>query len=211
MGAMRVASLSALVLGLSRISTSWAAPPEMSSSPWSVPAETPDDSLPSVGLMLDAGLPDGVIGALAIRPVPYVRLHLGGGGNSASPGVRGGLTILPVGEGPSLNLEVGHYLPGDANRLVRSVFAGLGDFGSYVRRFSYTYFNAHAGLELGRRSFTFFIHGGFTYLRATLHDVQAPIEGDPARPGRTTVTFKRDPFLRMLAPSAKLGLVVYLQ
>ena len=212
MGAMRVASLTALVFGLSGLSTGLAAPPGVSSSPWPEgPAETSDDRLPTIGLMLDAGLPDGVIGALAIRPVPYTRLHIGGGGNSASPGVRGGLTILPVGEGPSLNLEVGHYLPGDANRLVRSVFAGLGDFGSYVRRFSYTYFNAHAGIELGSRSFTFFIHGGFTYLRATLHDVQAPVEGDPARPGRTTITFKQDPFLRMLVPSAKLGLVVYLQ
>ena len=125
--------------------------------------------------------------------------------------MRGGLTVLPVGEGPSLSLEVGHYLEGDANTLVRFLFAGLGDFGSYVRRFSYTFFNAHLGLEFGTRSFTFFVHGGFTYLRATLHDLEAPSESDPARPGRTTLTFKQDPQLRMLAPSAKLGLVVYLQ
>ena len=125
--------------------------------------------------------------------------------------MRGGLTILPVGEGPSLNFEVGHYLRGGTNAVVRSLFAGMGDFGSYVRRFSYTFFNAHAGIELGKRNVTFFMHGGFTYLRATLHDVQPPAEIDPARPGRTTVTFKQDPYVRMLVPSAKLGLVVYLQ
>jgi hypothetical protein len=169
-----------------------------------------EDALPSIGLLLDAGLPDGIIGALALRPIPYTRLHVGAGSNSASPGVRGGVTILPVGEGPSLTLEMGHYLRGGTNTVVRSLFAGLGEFGSYVRRFSYTFFNAHAGIELGRRNFTFYVHGGFTYLRATLHDVLAPVESDPARSGRTTVTFKRDPRLRMLAPSAKLGLVVYL-
>jgi hypothetical protein len=209
MGAMRVASLSALVLGLFAPSTVSAAPAsDLSSSAFGDPR---DEGLPSVGLMLDAGLPDGLTGALAVRPVPYLRLHLGAGGNSASPGVRGGLTIMPVGEGPSLNLEVGHYLPGDTNALVRSVFAGLGDFGSYVRRFSYTYVNGHLGLELGTRSFTFFIHGGFTYLHAGLHEVQVPAENDPARPGRVTIAFKQDPVVRMLVPSAKLGLVVYLQ
>jgi hypothetical protein len=170
-----------------------------------------DGPLPPVGLQLDAGLPDGVIAALVLRPVPYMRLHAGGGSNSASPGLRCGLTILPVGEGPSFNFEVGHYLEGGANTLVRSLFVGMGDLGKYVQRFSYTFVNAHAGLELGRRNVTFFVHGGFTYLRATLHDLEVPMDVDPARPGRTTLAFTKDPLLKMLAPSAKLGLVVYLQ
>jgi hypothetical protein len=209
MGAMKVATLSALVTWLFGLTAGMAAPlPELART---LEGSRDQDRLPVVGLMLDAGLPDGIIGALAIRPSEVVRLHIGAGGNSAAPGVRGGLTIIPVGEGPSLNLEVGHYLAGDTNTLVGALFAGLGDFGSYVRRFSYTFANAHAGLELGGRNFTFFIHGGFTYLRATLHDVQAEPERDPARPGRTTLTFTKDPILKMFAPSAKLGMVVYLQ
>jgi hypothetical protein len=209
MRTLRAAGLAVLAICASGLPVARAAPlPDLS---YRTLEGTEEESLPSIGLMLDAGLPDGVIGALAIRPLQYLRLHVGAGSNSASPGVRGGLTILPVGEGPSFNLEVGHYLQGTANPLVRSLFAGLGEFGSYVRKFSYTFFNAHAGLEFGRRNVTFFVHGGFTYLRATLHDLEAPMESDPARPGRTTVAFKQDPFLKMLAPSAKLGLVVYLQ
>jgi len=207
MGAIPVATLSALVVwqfGLSAV----AAPLEHDDL--SAPAAQ-DDHLPPIGLQLDAGLPDGVIAALALRPVPYTRFHIGAGSNSASPGLRGGLTILPVGEGPSFNFEVGHYLAGETNVLVRSLFAGLGDFGKYVRRFSYTFVNAHAGIELGRRNVTFFVHGGFTYVRASLHDLDVPMEADPARPGRTTFIFNKDPVLKMLAPSAKLGLVVYLQ
>jgi hypothetical protein len=210
MAAMRVAILTALCGCLLGSTTAAAqALPDLTARTLAG-SDDDDEDLPTVGLLLDAGLPDGVIGGLALRPVPYTRLHIGAGSNSASPGVRGGLTILPVGEGPSLSLEMGHYVRGGTNTVLRSLFAGLGDFGSYVRRFSYTFFNAHAGIELGRRNVTFYVHGGFTYLRATLHDVQAPVESDPARTTRTTVTFKRDPRLRMLAPSAKLGLVVYL-
>jgi len=48
------------------------------------------------------------------------------------------------------------------------------------------------------------------YLRATLRDLDVPTQTEAMRPGRTTVTFTKDPLLKMLAPSAKLGLVVYL-
>ena len=209
MGAMKVATLSALAIWLLGLTSGIAAPlPDLSRT---LRGTEDEGRLPVIGLMLDAGLPDGVMGSLAVRPSEIARLHIGAGGNSASPGVRGGLSIIPVGEGPSLTLEVGHYLAGDTNALVGALFAGLGDFGSYVRRFSYTFANAHAGLELGGRHFTFFIHGGFTYLRATLHNVEAEPAREPGRPGRTTLTFSKDPILKLFAPSAKLGLVVYLQ
>ncbi len=212
MGALRVATLASIGAWLFAPAAAQAAPlTEMSVPPFEQDAPDEEPRLPPIGFMIDAGLPDGVIGSVVIRPVPYTRLHVGAGSNTISPGLRGGLTILPVGEGPSLNLEVGHYSEGGTNALMRSLFAGLGDFGSYVRRFSYTFFNAHAGIELGTRSATFFVHGGFTYLRSTLHQVSAPTEVNPARPGRTTVTFKQDPHLRLLVPSAKVGLVVYLQ
>jgi hypothetical protein len=209
MGAIHVAALAASLTWLFSPSAGAAPLPEEGLLRADAGAEP--NRLPPVGLQLDAGLPDGVIAALVLRPIPYTRFHLGAGTNTASPGFRGGVSILPVGEGLSFDLELGHYLAGGANTLVRSLFAGMGDFGSFVRRFSYTYVNAHAGLELGQRSFTFFVHGGFSYLRATLHDLDVPMEADPARPGRTTFTFNKDPRLKMLVPSIKLGLVIYLQ
>jgi hypothetical protein len=166
--------------------------------------------LPMVGLMADAGLPDGFMGSLTVRPIPYLRLHAGAGANTSSPGVRGGLTLLPLGTGPSLSVEIGHYLDGEANGLVRRSVAGLGRFASYVHRLNYTFANAHAGIDIGERGFTFFIHGGFTYLRARLRDVQAPPDTVTST-GRTSIAFREDPIIKMFTPSLKVGLIVYLQ
>jgi hypothetical protein len=174
------------------------------------PAAAPHPRLPVVGLMADAGLPDGFMASLAIRPIEYVRLHAGAGTNSSSPGFRVGMSLLPLGVGPSLNLEVGHYLDGDANGLVRTAVSGLGRFASYVNRLNYTFANAHAGLDIGKQDFTFFIHGGFTYLHARLRDVMPPPDTVTST-GRTSITFREDPIVKMFTPSLKVGLIVYLQ
>ena len=174
------------------------------------PAATRRPGLPVVGLMADAGLPDGFMGSLTIRPIEYLRLHAGAGTNSSSPGFRVGLSVLPLGMGPSVNLEVGHYLDGDANGLVRKAVAGLGRFSNYVNRLSYTFANAHAGLDIGKQDFTFFIHGGFTYLHARLRDVMPPPD-TVSSTGRTSITFREDPIVKMFTPSLKVGLIVYLQ
>jgi hypothetical protein len=174
------------------------------------PAATRRPGLPVVGLMADAGLPDGFMGALTIRPIQYLRLHAGAGTNSTSPGFRVGVSVLPLGMGPSVNLEVGHYLDGEANGLVRKAVGGLGRFATYVNRLNYTFANAHAGLDIGKQDFTFFIHGGFTYLHARLRDVMAPPD-TVSSTGRTSITFREDPIVKMFTPSVKVGLIVYLQ
>src|SRR5262245_33304652 len=92
------------------------------------PAARSKNRLPAVGLMADVGLPDGVTGSLLVRPASWLRLHAGGGSNSASAGVRGGLSLVPLGSGPSLNVELGHYLDGEANGVVRTFMGGLGKF-----------------------------------------------------------------------------------
>ena len=43
--------------------------------------------LPRLGLMVDAGLPDGANAALVFRPFRWLRAHGGGGYNMVSPGV----------------------------------------------------------------------------------------------------------------------------
>jgi hypothetical protein len=174
------------------------------------PAAARRPGLPVVGLMADAGLPDGFMGSLTIRPIEYLRLHAGAGTNSSSPGFRVGMSVLPLGMGPSLNLEVGHYLDGDANGLVRVAVSGLGKFSNYVNRLNYTFANAHAGVDIGKQDFTFFVHGGFTYLHARLRDVMPPPD-TVSSTGRTSITFREDPIVKMFTPSVKVGLIVYLQ
>jgi hypothetical protein len=168
----------------------------------------PEEGARVIGFLADAGLPDGLMAALVVRPIPYLRLHAGGGTNTSSAGIRGGISVLPLGAGPSLNLEVGHYFSGEANGLVSATVRGLGRFSEYVNRVAYTFANAHAGLEFGDRRFTFYVHGGLTFLRATLSDVTPPETQSDS--GRTTVAFNRDPIVRLLTPSAKLGLIYYL-
>ena len=62
---------------------------------------------------------------------------------------------------------------------------------------------------MGKRDFTFFIHGGFTFLRARLRDVTPPPELTSPT-SKTQVTFHEDPIIRMFTPSVKLGFIVYL-
>jgi hypothetical protein len=165
-----------------------------------------------LGLMADAGVPDGANGALAVRPARWARLHLGGGHNTVSAGYRGGFTILPLGAGPSVSLDVGHYRDGDANGLVRTFVGTNRWLTPLFQRVGYTYVNGQLGLELGRGPFQFFVHGGVSFLRATIHDAQSALESQnrtTATTSNTTVRITQDPIVRAWIPSVKLGMVAY--
>jgi hypothetical protein len=165
-----------------------------------------------LGLMADAGVPDGANAALALRPARWLRLYLGGGHNTVSAGYRGGVTVLPLGAGPSFSVEAGHYRDGDANGLVRRFVAtNASTLTPIFKRVGYTYVNTQLGLELGRGSFQFFIHGGVSYLRAVVHDAQAALDArnGTSATSSTTVRITQDPIVRAWVPSLKLGMVVY--
>jgi len=170
--------------------------------------------LPWMGVMADAGLPDGMQGSLVLRPARWFRTSLGGGYNMISKGVRMGATLVPWGRGPSGTLEVGRYFDGDANAAARS-FLGAGFQGAPVlERIGYDYANAHLGLDLGYKRVTFYIHGGMSYVRGTIHNAERQISSDPQINGTnangTTISIKQDPTIKVIGPSAKIGLIVYL-
>jgi hypothetical protein len=181
-------------------------------------ATTPDatktESLPAIGVMVDAGLPDGVNGALIYRPTSWLRTHAGGGYNMISTGVRGGVALIPFGSGPSLTLEAGHYFDGNANGLAKKFAGASYKDNALLERIGYTYANAHLGLEFGSERVTFYIHGGMSYVRATVHNVDTVIQQQANDSGLggsdTTVSVKQDPIIKAWTPSAKLGLIVYL-
>ena len=184
--------------------------PAASVSATSVTREIPR-RLPLLGVMRDAGLPDGANAALVVRPLRWLRVHGGGGYNMISPGVRAGLTLLPFGSGPSATLEAGHYFDGNANGLVRR-FAGQSFQNVLLDRVGYDYANAHLGLDFGSRRATFYIHGGMSYLRAKVHTFDSVLESEASSTGAsgTEVSIKQDPIVRAWFPSVKLGLIVYL-
>lgn len=163
--------------------------------------------------MADVGVPDGVMMSAVFRPRSWIRLQAGAGTNTISPGLRAGATVLPFGVGPSLTLEGGWYFEGDANGLV-SQFAGNGyEPSATASRIGYRFANAHLGLDFGQKYFTFFVHGGMSYLRSELHDVNSLLGTQSTSSqslGTTTVHFGTDPTLTAFLPSLKLGFIVYI-
>lgn len=170
-----------------------------------------DQPLPRFGVMADAGLPDGANASLVFRPLRWLRVHGGGGYNMVSPGVRFGATVVPFGMGPSATLEAGHYFDGNANGLAQR-FAGQSFSTPLLQRFGYDYANFHLGLDLGYRRMTFYLHGGMSYIRARVHNLDGLVASQtPSSDGNgsTEISIEQDPTVKIWAPSAKLGLIVY--
>jgi len=163
------------------------------------------ESWPRVGMMADAGLPDGAIGSLVVRPWQWFRVYGGGGSNSVSRGWRGGLSLVPFGAGPSVSFEYGHYSDGDANGLVRHMVSG--DFGGspLLDRIGYDYMNAQAGLDFGGKHVIFFIHGGISKVWAQIHNLNQAMQTS----GSTTVEVTQDPKVTVVGSSFKIGLIVF--
>jgi len=155
--------------------------------------------------MLNAGVPfDGMNASLVYRPWWWLRLHAGGGYNFVSPGVQGGLALVPFRTWftPTLVLEGGHYFDGNANETIRT-FGGSPDMSSpLLERIGYDYGNARLGFEFGRRWATFYIHAGYTYMTTTLHGANQAL-------GSSEVTIRKDPEATALTVSARIGLIVY--
>jgi hypothetical protein len=175
------------------------------------PPATPKP-LPLLGVMVDAGLPDGANASLVFRPYSWLRAHGGGGYNMISGGLRAGVTLVPFGAGPSATIEVGHYFDGNANGLARR-FAGSTFSSAMLERVGYDYANAHLGLDFGSERVTFYIHGGMSYIRAQIHNFDSVVSSTASENGgngSTEISIAKDPTLQAWVPSAKLGLIVYL-
>jgi hypothetical protein len=209
-GLLGMATLS-LLFTASAARAQGAADVQVVKAPLEKVAEKP---LPALGLMLDAGIPDGASISGVYRPFSWLRTELGGSYNMISKGVRGGVSLIPFGMGPSATLEAGHYFDGDANGIARN-FAGASfqDKG-VLQRIGYDYANAHLGLDFGMRRVVLFVHGGMSYIRANIHNansaIPSSVSGDASSSGSTTVSFNQDPKVRILAPSVKLGLIFYI-
>jgi len=156
------------------------------------------------GLMFDLGSMHGGMLSLAYRPAPWLRLHAGAGTNAVSPGYRAGFTLVKPGTtGPSLNIEAGHFLPGDMNGLLK-ILVGTGyRANSRLEDFDYDFVNLHAGWEIESGALTFFARGGASVLWTRL----------PALPEAgadvATLGTETEPFWLVL-PSVAFGFVGFL-
>lgn len=162
--------------------------------------EDEEDDLPLLGLVVDAGVPDGMNLGIVVRPLDWLRLHVSASYNLATWGIRGGVAYVPFDYWitPSLVVEGGTYFPGSLRDAMRT-YANVDS--EYVPdRILYHYFNAHLGLELGSDWFTFFLRGGYSYLDMSLRPPDSAEDG---------LRFEEDARITAWLPSAKLGFVVY--
>src|SRR5204862_1820711 len=134
------------------------------------------------------------------RPFSWVRGEVGMGYNMISKGVRGGLTLVPFGGGPSATFEAGRFFDGNANGVARSIAGASFHDSAMLDRVGYDFANAHLGLDFGSRRVVFFIHGGMSYIRAQVHNVNEQLASSMGS-SSTTVTFNQDPTVRIVAPS----------
>lgn len=171
-----------------------------------------------LGVMVDAGVPDGVTGSLVFRPLQMLRIYGGGSYNLISPGVRAGVSLAPVPFviSPSMSVEAGRYFVGDANKPLQKLGI-ISDEGSpLLREIGYDYANFHLGLDLGRSRFTFYVHAGFSLVRGKVRNLDEQI-ADATLPGSmgtemddgTLVEFRDDPIITLWAPSARLGFMLF--
>ena len=165
---------------------------------------------PRIGAMADLGFPDGATVSLVYRPIRAIRAHAGISHNAISLGERFGVTIAPFSwwATPTLSVEYGHYADGNANPLVRMATGDATLDSKVLDRVGYRYANARVGLELGRKWFTFYLHAGVSRITGTVHNISS--ETMTGNEGTTTVTFSKDPSVKLWGPSARIGFVVYL-
>lgn len=162
------------------------------------------------GVLVDVGVPDGVMASLAYRPHSMVRLKAGIGSNGISTGLRVGGTFLPLGWGPTGTLELGRYSEGDVRSLA-GVDPSDPDF-AVLERIGYTFFNARLGWEIGHERWVFFVRGGLSHARAKLHELDALVqeaatESTDGGDSQTRVRLPEEPTLKLWAPSFQLGML----
>jgi len=164
---------------------------------------------PRIGAMADVGLPDGATVSIVYRPTRWLRAHAGLSHNLISLGERAGVTLTPGWwASPTLSLEVGQFAEGNANPLARAVSGDATVQSAVLDRVGYRYANAHLGVELGRRWFTFYLHAGVSRIAGTVHNLDA--ETMSTSSGTTSVSFSADPSVQVWTVSARVGFVVYL-
>jgi hypothetical protein len=181
-----------------------------------VPLESAEPPSPHLlGVATDIGLPDGANLGLVVRPTSWIRLNAAGGTNSASLGFRGGVTAIPHWFwriGPSFTLEAGYCRVGNVNGLLRNFFQVPSWMKDYAQQAGYTYYNAHLGIEFGRRNITGFIHVGGSYIDGTVrtpNSVSVPSTTPGVSTDSAQLILGQDAKVRAYTISAKAGLIVY--
>lgn len=170
------------------------------------PAEPP--WVPRWGLMVDAGVPDGVGLSGLWRPLPWLRVHAGAVAGTVGQGIRGGLGLVPLQQSvsPLLELELGHALRADYDTLLERLGGQPRGTGALLSGLGYSYATAAAGVEwnLSERM-AVCARVGLGYWVVPLREARAwlPLPSEPADLSATPL------YLRLVVPSGRVALLVW--
>jgi hypothetical protein len=165
-------------------------------------------SFSRLGLLVDAGFPEGGAVSVVYRPVPQIRLSAGPAWSVVAFGVQAGVTLVPwhLGISPVLSLEGGRYFAPDASFLARNSSGIPEEIEPLLHDVTYDYAALHVGIEIGTRdAFALSLRAGLA--RVWLEARGTTTVTDSGGSG-TIVTFS-DPSLRGTLPSVKLGLQLW--
>jgi hypothetical protein len=165
--------------------------------------------LPIFGLGADVGLPDGANVSLVVRPRSWARFQAAVGSNGISRGYRAGISLVPLGHGPGLAAECGHYESGNANQVAVKLMGSDFQPNPLLERVSYDYLNLHLALNFGYEYVTFFVQAGLSMVRGRLHNTSSYQLQANTLPGNTSVTVREDPVFQATGVAGKLGLLFY--
>ncbi|MBI5067194.1 MAG: hypothetical protein HZB56_03065 [Deltaproteobacteria bacterium] len=172
-----------------------------------VAKEKADDGAPVLGVLVDAGFPDGIGASLLYRPAWFARLHGGATYNFMGPGLRAGATLVPFQFflTPTLSAEYGHTFDADATRVV-SIFSKLSPSEKILlRSVGYDYLSVQVGLETGSpRTFAWFTRVGLSWIWPRVNDVQAAAQAQNA-----SITSVSRPKIRLVTPSISTGIYLF--
>lgn len=166
---------------------------------------------PTFGVATDVGVPDGAVASLVVRPLRFVRAHVGAGYNAISPGFRAGATLsLPLWLSPTASISYGRYAEGDANPLVRRLSGDPAAGSAMLEKVGYRFAGGYLGVQLGRRRVSFQLEAGYSRIEGKVRNLDALTTGaDPDT--SATVSFGQDPNVVVWSVSARLGLTVYVK
>jgi hypothetical protein len=167
-----------------------------------------DQAFSRVGLLIDAGFPEGGAVSVVYRPVPQVRLFAGPAWSVVAWGVQAGVTLVPwhLGISPVLSLEGGRYFSPDASFLARNSSGIPEELEPLLHDVTYDYAALHVGIEIGTRdAFALSLRAG---LARVWLDARGTTTVTDSGGSGAVVTFS-DPMLRGTLPSVKLGLQLW--
>jgi hypothetical protein len=172
-------------------------------------APAPRAHLPSFGIAVDGGAPEGLVLSALWRPAPYLRLWGGPNWNYVALGFHGGATIAPWSwpVAPTLSAEAGRYFSSDLTWLAKDASGVPAAVAPLLKDVGYTYASLQVGVELGDpRGLALSIRAGLSYISLVAHGT-ATMNASGATPSATDARVElTDPRIRATFPSVKVGL-----